>query len=544
MSLGVADSRNGEDLKSNCTAAKLVADMFATSYGPPGMYKVVISEDGQYYLTKNADSISKDVSTVHPVVRLLVEAAKSVKSATGDGFISTVVFAGYLIARAWRLIQEGVSREVISRGYHLASTKAGQLISENSILVSPDNRDDLTAVAKSFLATKLQPSFADTLAHMLVDALLGTGRRTEHGTHFDRELVKVEARWGGSLKDTILVGGVALHKRRADRLMPSRIENARIALIQQGLSIKKPDMFTKVVLGETFGLADMYKCRWAFLEEAERQILETGANVVICASDLAEELRRLLASHGVLAVRNVSVDDMKIITNATGGSIVASPTELTSQKLGYCDLVEERIVAALDRWLFFEGCYNKGVRTILIRGPTEKVVDEVKRVSKHCLKMLETLLSEGEVVPGGGVIEVRVADTLKKWSLSLAQNEQYVVSAFADELERLPALLGENAGRDPLTLLGELRRMNRFGVYGFDATKDMIIDPLEERLLDPAFVKKQYIKTAAEVAISIIRVDRNLVQKLKVAKKSPIPEAVRTLRRQSHLTSRIGGRRC
>lgn len=539
MKSGKTESKSEDAFRENCTAAKLLADLFATSYGPAGMYKLVVDDHREYAITKNVETLAYDVASVHPIVRILVEAGRSVKKVAGDGFVGTITFASRLIERAWRLTTAGFSRATISLGYNMAKEKAVQLLAEYSKKVSCANPEDLITVARSCLMTKMEPGIADIFSRILVQAFLGTAK-FQDGFTFDREMLKVETRVGGSLTDTVLVNGVALHKRRIDRLMPSRVENARIALVQTGLSIERPDMFTKVVLSDRFSMNEFYNTRWGYFEEQLRGIVESGANVVLCAEDIAEELRRPLANLGIIAVRNVSPQDMKILAHATGATITLRPSLLSPEKLGYCQLVEERVVAALDRWLFFEGCSNGDLRTVLIRGPSDKQINEAKKAFYDCLKTLEVLAVQNEVVPGGGATELKLASALRVWSLSLPGKEQEVILAFADELEMLAALLWTNSGCDKLSILADLRKFNMQGIYGFDAVSRSIVNPLEKNLWDPAFVKRLSILTAAETACAVIRIDHNIVHEYKVVRKSPIPEPVRALRSQSNAIRRIG----
>jgi len=525
-------------VRENCTAAKLLADMVSTSYGPTGMYKILLKDGGDFAVTKHIDLLSKDVETVHPVVRILVETARSVKSSTGDGFITTIILAGQLIERAWRLIEEGIHPNIISRGFLIASRKALEIISKHTIQVK--SKDVYDAVAKTLLQTKLPHSLSEKISPALVNALLGTAQNFGGEVRFDRDMVIIEGRRGGSLYDTILVEGVVLHKRGVDRLMPRRIVNARIALIQDGFSIERPDIFTKVVLGKNFSIRDFYSTRRNILNEAIKPIFEWGVDVVICGGNIDEELRRIFASHGILFVRNVSKENMKIIAKAVGGTIVQNPKELTGDKLGKCGLVEERVVAALDRWLFFEKCPSQGVKSILVRGPTDNIVEEAKKALKDCIKTVEILLNlKDALIPGGGSIEIKTAEELRFFSQSLPGKEQYVVKVFADVLEQLPALLAWNAGLDHLSVLAELRRLNKNSTYGLDVLRREIVNPCAVGILDPVFVKRECISAAAEIASTIIRIDHTLIYPVKKKKKSPIPEPVKAVRRTSQLLKNI-----
>jgi len=521
LKLGVDESRKNETLRENTAAAKLVADLFGSSYGPSGTSKVLLDEFGKFQVTKDGGLMFKEVGLVHPIAKLLTQAGAATKADTGDGSLSTILLAGALIERGWRQVNEGVHPTVIARGYHLALEKALELISQDTVQVSSQDFGLLTEVARFHLVTKIPAAAADLLAPMISKALIGTSSRHDGTLHFDRELVKVEGRRGGALQDSILVDGVVLHKKAVDRGMPKRVEEAKIAFYDGYLGIKRPDMFTKVLLSNPRQVEEFYRERSSIIRGFLDPFLRVGANIILCSKEIDEELRRLFALNRILAVRNVQPQDMHVLRKATMGTNISSVEELQPDKLGGCKLVHEKVLAAQDLWLFFEKCRDHRIQSILVRGPDDFSVDEAKNAVRNCLKVLEVALQTGWLVRGGGVAESRVAAGLRVWALNFPTKEQMAIKAFADALDEIPLTLARNAGKDPFEVRGEM--LARGGLE--DTAASWIPEPLE--------VKKQYLKSATEVAITIMRIDHRITQPPKPRpKKSPIPEPVRALGRR------------
>ncbi len=525
---GTEADRGFNVLRENCTAAKLVAELFSTSIGPAGMSKILLEDNGGFKVTRDGGIISKEVELVHPVGKILVDAGQAARNEVGDGFISTVLLAGLLIEKGWRLVNDGLHSSLIAAGYQLAFKEALKTVEDESTQLIFTDHGNLVRIAERSLATKMPRSWAGHLAPIVVKALLRTAVIVDGRVKVRRELVKVDGRSGGSVEDSCLVEGVVIHKKGVDRLMPKRITGATIAFIQSMIGIRRPDMFTKVVISNPAQVREFYEWRWSILDDFLKPMFNYGVNVLICGGDIAEELRKPLANHGVLAVRNVAPEDIKILREATGGELVLTPRELYEAALGYCDKVEQRVLAAHDQWLFFEGCKNIGLGSILLRGPGDFIVDEVKRAVANTLRMLESLIADGRLVEGQGVIEYQMAREVRRFAYNLPSKIQLAVLAFAEALEELPLYASTNSGKDPLAERAAMRSRitseNHLEIRGDESSYGNI--------LEPTVVKIQILKSAVEAATSILRVDHMVKQPPKPReKKDPIPAPVRALRR-------------
>jgi chaperonin GroEL (HSP60 family) len=514
---GARTERGLDVLRENCTAARLIAELFSTSIGPQGMAKILLEDNGEYKVIRDLEIISREVKLVHPVGRILMEAGLSARREVGDGFISTVLLAGLLIEKGWRLANEGLHPSMVANGYQLALREALKTIESESKPLNVEDHETLTRLAERCLNTKMPLSWACHLAPIVVEALLGTAVVVDGRMRVRRELVKIEGRAGGSVEDSQLVEGVVLHKKGVDRLMPKRITNARIAFVQGMMGIERPDMFTKVVLSTPSQLGEFYEWRWTILDEFLRPVIDSGANVLLCGGNIAEELRKPLANHGVLAVRNAAPEDIKILREAAGGELVLSPRELHEAALGFCTMVEQRVVAAHDEWLFFEGCRNSRLKSILIRGPGDFIVDEMKRAVATAMRMLESLLNDGRLVAGQGVIEYRIASDIRKLALNHPSKIQMPFLAFAEALEDLPLYIVANSGGDLVAAKTAMRASVAAGAsLSLNGYRGLVH---ENPIWEPSLTKIQVLKSAVEAAATILRVDHMVMQPPKPRKR-------------------------
>jgi len=271
----------------------------------------------------------------------------------------------------------------------------------------------------------------------------------------------------------------------------------------------------------------------AFLREEENmlrgmveKIKRAGANVVICQKGIDDMAQHFLARKGILAVRRVKKSDMEKLAKATGGRVVTNLEDLTERDLGYAKLVEERKIGD-DKMVFIEGCKNPRAVAILIRGGTERTVDEAERSLHDALCVVRDVVQEPKILAGGGAPEIEVAKALRDYAQSLPGREQLAVQSFAESLEVIPIALAENAGLDPIDILSELRAKHEKGEIwaGVDVFSGKIKDMRELNVYEPLAVKRQVIKSATEAATMILKIDDVIAAgKMKTPKTPKGPE--------------------
>ncbi|MEM3041730.1 MAG: thermosome subunit beta, partial [Nitrososphaerota archaeon] len=503
---GTSRSRGKEALRSNIMAASVVAETVKSSLGPKGMDKMLVDSLGDVTITNDGATILKEMDIQHPAAKMMVEIAKATDDEVGDGTTSVVVLAGKLLEKAEGLLDQNIHSTVIVDGYKAATEKALEYLNQIAIPTSPTDREMLMKAARTTMASKIASAHSEVLSKIAVDAVMKVAQKTDTGYKIDISDIKVDKKAGESIEETRLIEGIVLDKEVVHSGMPKRITDARIALLNTPLEIEKTEFTAKINIESP---EDMK----AFLDEEERmlrgmvdKITSVGANVVICQKGIDDVAQHFLAKAGILAVRRATESNMEKLAKATGGRIVVNLDSLTESDLGYAKLVEERKLGD-DKWVFIEGCKNPRAVTILIRGGTEKVVDEVERAMHDTLCVVKDIMQRPMVVAGGGAPEIEVSSRLRKWAESLSGKEQLAALAFAEALEVIPMSLAENSGLDPVDILVELRSRHEKGELwsGVDVLGGKVSDMAKLNVYEPLVVKEQVVKSASEAASMILR---------------------------------------
>ncbi|WP_101940307.1 thermosome subunit alpha, partial [Vulcanisaeta sp. EB80] len=348
----------------------------------------------------------------------------------------------------------------------------------------------------------------DYLAKVAVDASAIAVEKVNGKYNLDLDWIKLEKKKGQSLAETQLIQGIVLDKEVVHPGMPKRVVNAKIAVLDAPLEIEKPEWTTKISVSSP----DQIK---AFLEEESNilksyvdKLAEVGANVVITQKGIDEVAQHYLAKRGIMAVRRVKRSDIEKLAKATGAKIVTSIKDIKPEDLGTAGLVEERKVGE-EKMVFVEQCPNPRAVTILIRGAADRVLDEAERSMQDALHVIRDLYREPKIVPGGGAFEMEIARRIREWGRKLPGKEQLSVLKFAEALEHVPTILALTAGLDPVDAIAELRRRHDSGEVdaGVDVLNGKVANMLKLNIVDPLLVKKQVIRSAAEAAIMILRID-------------------------------------
>jgi thermosome len=505
---GTTRARGREAQHANIMAAKVIAEAVKTSLGPKGMDKMLVESFGDITVTNDGATILKEMDVQHPAAKMMVEVAKTMDNEVGDGTTSAVVLAGELLRKAEELLEKNIHPTIIVDGYRRASEKALEFLKEISIKCSPDDKSILKKIAMTSMGSKAIAEYKDYLADLAVEAVLRVSEKLNGNYKVDIDDIKVEKKAGESIMDTKLISGIALDKEIVHASMPKRIEDARIALLNCPIEIEKTEWDAKINIERPEQLK-------AFMDEEERMIKDmvekiasVGANVVITQKGIDDIAQFLLAKKGIIAVRRVREKDLEKLAKATGGRIITDLKDLSEKDLGYAKLVEERKIGE-DKWTFIEGCKNPKALTILIRGGSEKVVEEAERSLHDALCVVRDVVQEPRVVGGGGASETEISLRLRRWAEGLSGKEQLAALAYASALEIIPMTLAENAGLDPVDIIVELRAKHEKGEKwaGVEVFKGKVENMEKLNVLEPALVKEQTIKSATEAACMILRID-------------------------------------
>jgi len=399
--------------KNNIAAAKLVAELVKTSLGPRGLDKMLVDSLGDVTITNDGATILKEIDTQHPAAKMMVEVSKTIDTEVGDGTTSSVVFAGALLEKAEKLLEKNVHSTVIVDGYQTAAAKALELLARISKSILPDDRESLLKIAKTSMQSKLVSEDSGFLSELIVDAILKIAQKTKNKYSVDLDNLKVEKKSGGSIEDTSLIKGVVLDKEVVHSGMPTKIEKARIALVNSPLEVEKTEMSSEIRINDPSQMQ-------MFLEEENRmlktmvdKLYHVNANVLICQKGIDDIAQHYLAKKGILSVRRVKESDMSKLSKATGGRITANLDDISEKDLGTANLVQQKKVES-DKWVFIEGCRNPNSVTILIRGGSQRIVDEVDRSIHDALMVVKDVVESPSIVAGGGSPEAYLAGQLKE----------------------------------------------------------------------------------------------------------------------------------
>lgn len=494
--------------KNNIAAAKLVAELVRTSLGPRGMDKMLVDSLGDVTITNDGATILKEIDVQHPAAKMMVEIAKTVDNEVGDGTTSSVVFGGSLLAKAEELLEKNVHATVIIEGYQAAADKALSLLSELAKQVDPQEKEILLKIARTSMESKLVSEDSVMLSKIVVDSILQVVEKQGDNYKVDLDNVKVEKKAGGSIRNTSLIKGIVLDKEVVHSGMPTKIEKAKIALVNAPLEIEKTEMSAEIRITDPTQMQ-------MFLEEENRmlkamvdKIIEVGANVLICQKGIDDIAQHYLAKAGILSVRRVKESDLTKLAKATGGTISTNLDDITLKDLGSAEHVEQRKVET-DKWVFIEGCRNPHAVTLLLRGGSQRVVDEVDRSIHDALMVVKDVIEKPAIVAGGGAPEAYLASGLKDWADRFEGREQLAIKKYAEALEIIPLTIAENAGMDPIDTMITLRAKQAQGKKwtGIDARNTRIADMYSLDIVEPVAVKEQIIKSATEAACMILRID-------------------------------------
>ena len=494
--------------KNNIAAAKLVADLVKTSLGPRGLDKMLVDSLGDVTITNDGATILKEIDAQHPAAKMMVEVSKTIDTEVGDGTTSSVVFAGALLEKAEKLLEKDVHSTVIVDGYQAAAEKSLELLAGFAKSVKPDDQESLIKIAKTSMQSKLISEDSEPLSKLVVGAILKIAEKNGDAYSVDLDNLKVEKKSGASIQDTALIKGIVLDKEIVHSGMPTKIQNAKIALVNAALEVEKTEMSAEIRISDPSQMQMFLEEENRMLKEMVSKLHNAGTNVLICQKGIDDISQHYLAKHGILAVRRVKESDMTKLAKATGGRITTNLDDITEKDLGHADLVQQKKIET-DKWVFIEGCKNPHSVTILIRGGSQRVVDEVDRSIHDSLMVVKDVIETPSIVTGGGSAEAYLAGQLNEYADSFDGREQLAVKQYAEALESIPLTIAENAGMDPIDTIISLRAKQNSGkkAAGINAKESKIGDMNSLSILEPLVVKEQIIKSATETACMILRID-------------------------------------
>ncbi|MBI4019602.1 MAG: TCP-1/cpn60 chaperonin family protein [Candidatus Aenigmarchaeota archaeon] len=515
----------GKDAQSrNIAAAKAVAESVRTTLGPKGMDKMLVNSIGDVTITNDGVTILEEMEVEHPAAKMIVEVAKTQENEVGDGTTTAVVIAGELLKKAEGLLEQEVHPTVIVRGYRLAKSKSIEVLNSFATKVSLEDEDLLKKIATTAITGKSGETAKDSLSALAVQAVKLVAEKQDGSVKINKDDIKIEKKHGASVEDSELIKGLVIDKEVVHPGMPKIIKGAKIALLDCALEVKETERTTEIRVNTPEQLQAFLEQESAMLKSMVKKVVDSGANVAFCQKGIDDLAQHYLAKNNITAARRVKKSDIEMLAKATGAKIISSVDELSKTDLGYAGLVEERKIAG-DQMIFVRECKDPKAVSILARGSTEHVVDEVKRGMDDAVLGIIAALENGKVVFGGGSSEIELSRRLKTYADSVGGREQLAINAFAEALEIIPRTLAESTGRDPIDILVDLRTKHDKGgeTMGVDVFKAGVADMKQMGVVEPLKTKTQAITSASEAAEMILRIDDVITSKSTGTSAPPMP---------------------
>ena len=491
----------------NLLASEVIFETVKSALGPLGYKKILVDTFGDTTITGDGATIMSELEVEHPAAKLIVDAAKSQNKEVGDGATSLVVLTHLMFKEADSLMKMGIHPSIIIDAY-AEGIRMGLDALKNELAIKIDPRDAniLRKVVLSTIPLSLSTEVRERLADIAVEAVKRIIEKGVENTRVFDELLKTEKKSGGSILDSQLVEGVALDKEVVHPDMPKRVENAKIALLDMPIEVKKTETDEKLKFSDARMIREFLKMEQKMMSDIVNKLLELKVNVVFAQKGIDDYAQYLLAKNGIMSLRRVKKSDMEKLALATGAKIVSILEDLTEDKLGFAGIVEERKIGG-EKWTFVEKVPNTAVHTILVRGENDKIADEAERIIKNCIAVQRALVEEPYVLPGGGAAEIFFSRRLVE--MAKGGREGMVLESLSRVFDSYVKQIIANSGRDPDEILTELKAMHAKGgrTTGFDASSGVVLDAVEKNILDPYRVKKMTYLAALETATILLRVD-------------------------------------
>ena len=512
----------GKDAQfNNISAARTVADAVRSSLGPRGMDKMLVDSMGDVVITNDGVTILKEMDVQHPAAKMLVEVAKTQDEEVGDGTTTSVIIAGELLKKATDMIDSNVHPTLITTGYRLANEKAQEILKKVSKKITINDTNLLKQIAETAMISKQVSASKEFFSDMVVDAVKTIIEKDDAGKyHADLKNIQTVKKAGATMEESVLVKGLVIDKEPISNAMPKKVNKAKIALIDAAFEVKKTEVEAKIQITDPSQLS-------AFLAEEEKMIKDmvtkvkkAGANVVFCQKGIDDLAQHMFAKEGIYACRRVKKSDMERLAKSTGASILNKIADIAPEDLGYAETVELKTIAE-EEMTFITGCKDPKTVSVIVRGGTNHVADEVERSLVDAWSVVKVSIEDGMIVTGGGSTAMEIAMGLRDYAQSVGGREQIAIEAFASAMEIIPTTLAENAGLDPIDMVIEMRKQHKAGkIYaGINPFTGKVEDMMKLNVIEPVRIGQQAINSATDAAVMILRIDDVIA-----SKSSPMPQ--------------------
>lgn len=510
-------------LAMNVDAMTAIAEMIKTTLGPKGMNKMLVDGMGEVSITNDGSKILEEIQTEHPAAKMIIDLSKSIKKNSGDGVSSAVIFSGDLMKRVQEMIKMDISPVYIYKGFSHALKELKEILDHSAIPIDIKERKTLENCIETALNSKLLSDGKILFSKISVDAILKIKEERSNGISIDIDNIQIIKKQGEGLMDSKLIDGIVVDKEVINAMMPKTITNAKIALVDGALEIVKTEVSSEIQIRNPNEISSYLKKEEEILKDYVDAIHSSGANVVFCQKGVDETAQHFLSKYGIMAIRRVKHSDMEKLSRSTGAKIVTKIKTISESDLGNAEIVSEKKIGK-DYMIFVEKCKEPKSVTVMIRGGTEHIVDDAERALKNGLSVAKSIIENPKVIGGAGSIEMELSKNLMDFARKVGGKEQIAIENYAQSIESIPKTLVENAGKDPLDIITDLRAKVDYSkkkYNGYDAYSDSIVNVINKGIIEPVSIKKQIFTLATELVILFTRIDDIIKSHNKSSKNSP-----------------------
>ncbi len=512
----------GKDAQfNNIAAAMAISDAVRSSLGPRGMDKMLVDSVGDVVITNDGVTILKEMDVQHPAAKMLVEVAKTQDAEVGDGTTTSVILAGEYLKKARDLIDANVHPTIIAKGYRMANAKAQEVLKDTAMKVSINDTATLKLIAQTAMISKQVNSSKEQFSDLVVDAVKTVADKNKDGSYtVDLKNIQTVKKEGASMENSYIVKGLIIDKEPVQPSMPKCVKKAKIALVDAPFEVKKTEIDAKIQITDPNQLSQFIAEEEKMLKDMVEKVKASGANVVFCQKGIDDLAQHFFAKEGIYACRRVKKSDMERLGRSTGANIINKIAEIDKSDLGYADLVELKKIED-EEMTFVTGVKEPKTVSVLVRGGTNHVADEVERSLVDAWSVVKVAIEDGMMVTGGGSTAMEIAMQLRDYAASVGGREQIAIEAYASAMESIPRTLAENAGLDPIDVLIEMRKQHKGGkkYAGLNPYTGKVEDMKKLNVIEPYRIGKQAINSATDAAIMILRIDDVIA-----SKSSPMPQ--------------------
>lgn len=494
----------------NIKAGKTIGDVVRTCLGPKAMLKMLMDPMGGIVMTNDGNAILREITVQHPAAKTMIEIARTQDEEVGDGTTSVIVLAAEVLGVSQQFLKDHMHPTVIIDAYRKALEDAVTILKEKAaVAVDVNDEAQMIKVIQSCIGTKFISRWADLACQIALRAVRTV--TMEHGQEIDtKRYAKIEKIPGGTIEDSRVLDGVMFNKDVTHPKMARRIEKPRVLLLDCNLEYKKGESQTNIEIANEEDFTKILQMEEAFIKKTCDEILKFKPDLVITEKGVSDLAQHFLSKAGVSVIRRLRKTDNLRVARACGATIVNRTEEISESDIGLgAGLFEVRKIGD-EYFTFIEGCSDPKACTILLRGASKDILNEVERNLQDAIHVARNIYLEPYLVPGGGAVEMEVSHLLTEKSKSLKGVVQWPYRAIAGALEVIPRTLAQNCGANTIRTLTVLRAKHAEGgnaTWGINGLTGNVEDMNELGIFEPLSVKLQVYKTAVETAILLLRID-------------------------------------